>query len=178
MAKQYLSSIKIDLPSSSVVSGTASLAKTAQNHLQAQRSPNRREQQIGSKTREQLAKQIGYAMKTEHAGHLVNIIDQRTLERWSDYLDFDRSLRNKPRDPVDQADIEYLFQMLREAHATSLMTIRKQGIEQIELIVSESLEPEEEQKPHYLVEYDPGILGRIFGGQRLTKVMYDVYDGD
>ena len=176
MAKQHLSTIRVELPSSSVVDGTASLAKTAQNHLQAQRTPSREEQQIGNKTRQHLAKQIGHAMKGEHAQHLIDIIDRRSGERWADYVEYDRSIRDKPRDPVDQADVEYFCQKIREAHATSLLTIRKEAVNQIELTVAESLEPEEETRPQYVVEYEPGILGRFFGGQRTTKVMYDVSD--
>jgi hypothetical protein len=56
------------------------------------------------------------------------------------------------------------------------VAIRYDAVNQIEQVVSESLEPEEEKKPHYFVEYDPGILGRFFGGQRLTKVMYELPD--
>jgi hypothetical protein len=74
--------------------------------------------------------------------------------------------------------VEYFCQLIRQAHANSLMAIRNEAVEQIERTVSESLEPDEEMKPHYLVEYDPGIMGRFFGGQRLTKVVYDAFDGD
>jgi hypothetical protein len=117
-------------------------------------------------------------MKGEHAQHLVQIIDQRGMERWGDFVDYDRSIRDKPRDPADQADVEYFCQLTRQAHANSLMAIRNEAVNQIEQTVYESLEPEEEKKPRYVVEYDPGILGRLFGGQRTTKVMYDVFDGD
>jgi hypothetical protein len=168
--------IKLELPSSSVVSGTSALAKAAQNHLQSQRAPSREEQQIGHKTRQGLAKQIGYAIKEEHAQHLVQIIDERSMERWAEFVDYDRTIRDKPRAPVDQADVEYFNQKIREAHAASLVTIRKEAVNLIEQVVSESIDPEEEKRPQYVVEYEPGIMGKLFGGQRMTRVLYELPD--
>jgi hypothetical protein len=178
MTKQHTNPVRVELPSSSVVSGMASLAKTAQNHLQAQQAATREEQQIGTKTRQQMARQIGHAMISEHGQHLVDILDRRTIERLSDYVDFDRSIRDKPRDAADQADVEFFCQLLREANVTSKLTIRQQAVERIEQIVTESLEPVKEKRPHYIVQRTPGFFGSIIGGETWTRVVYDVPGGD
>lgn len=176
MAHNQQSAIKFELPSSSSMRGTEAMARAAQTNLQSQRSPTAEERQIAGKLQQHIAKQIGYAAKGAHGEHLAQILSIRTIQFMDEFIAYDRSVREKPRDMLDQADMEAFCQEVRQAHANSLLFFRTSAVEQIEAQVNLSLEPEGEKKPKYIVEYDPGFLGRLFGGQRTTKVLYDYAD--
>jgi len=172
MAKQQ-SMTTIELPSSSVVTSAATMSDVAQNHLQIQRGPSKQESQVADKTRLYLAQQIGHAILTEHATHLIGVIDQRAIARWVEFVEYDRSIREQSHHPLDQADIEAFNQAVRQGHANSALSLRMHAATIIEAHAIKSLEPEEEKQERRIIEQEPGLWGWLFGGQRVTRVVYE-----
>jgi hypothetical protein len=165
------STTSIQLPSSSVVTSAATMSDEAQTHLQTQRAPSKQEIQVADKVRLHLAKQIGAAIKTEHAAHLIAVLDQRAIGRWAEFVDYDRAIREQVRNSIDQADIEAFNQAIRQGHADSLLSLRQRAATVIEGIAGESLDPDDDPKPSYTVVEKPPLWG-LFGGQEITRVVY------
>lgn len=172
MAKQQ-NSATIQLPSSKLDRNTAGLSNTIQNHLQIQRAPSKQEVQVADKLHLQMMIQVATAVKQRQGSILIQRIDEQTIQGWADFVDFDRSIRDQPRNLYDQADVEALCQQIRQDEADSQLEIRRQAATVIEAMVGRSVEPEEEKQERRIIEQEPGLWGKLFGGQRITRVVYD-----
>lgn len=134
------------------------------------RTESREIEAITTKLHTQLALQAGAAIKVAHGSRLVHTTSQHTLEWFDQFVEFDRTIREKKRSDEDQADLEVFCHAVRQAHANSLLAIRQAGVEQIETIIVKPLDPPIESGEEVIVEQVPGLWGRLVGGQKITRI--------
>lgn len=169
MTKTTQSALKFEAPAASLVSGAGALVLPA---LVREGQPlTRGERVVGEKLRTDLVRETAIALKGEHGARLAQTVTMRAVERFSDYVEFEREIRDKARDNVqDQADVVAFCQVVRQAHGNSQLAIRHTVVERIEEIVSAPLDPPAEAQEEVIIEQKPGLLGWIFGGQQVTRV--------
>jgi hypothetical protein len=169
MSKTTESSLKFEAPAASLVSGAGALVLPV---LVREGQPlTKAERVVGEKLRTDLVRETAIAIKGEQGARLTQTVTMRAVQRFSDYVDFEREIRDKPRgNAQDQADVAAFCQVMRQAHGNSQLAIRHTVVERIEEIVSAPLDPPAEAQEEVIVEHKPGLLGWIFGGQQVTRV--------
>lgn len=170
MTTKQANALKVELPAVARLPGGGALALSAQALLQQGRTPNRAEAAITDQLRTDLAMQVGVAVKMEHAEQLAQTITLRTVQRFDEFLTFERTIRDQKRHADDQADLEVFCHAVRQSQANTLLAIRQAGLNRIETIVLNPLDPPAEVKEEVIIEQKPGLLGRLFGGQQVTRV--------
>ncbi len=163
--------IRFEAPSAPDVPGTNAIVRAAHTQLQASWEPTREEQAINRRLRTDLVNQAGIAIKTQHAGQLSQTVSQHSLERFSEYINFERTILDQTRNDADQADLEAFCRILRTLEGNTLLAIRAAGIDQLEGIILNPLNPvHSEPTEEIIIERVPGFLGQLFGGQQVTRV--------
>lgn len=170
MTTKPLHLLKVALPDDALVPGAGALAVSAQTLLHQSRTPNRAEQAITDKLRIDLAMQVGVAVKMEQAEQLAQTITLRTVQRFDEFIAFERTIRAQKRHADDQADLEVFCHAVRQSQANTLFAIRQAGLNRIETIILNPLDPPAEAQEEVIIEQKPGLLGRLFGGQQVTRV--------
>ena len=172
MTKKTESTLKFDPLATPLLSGTSALAVPTPTLTRNARPPTRQEQHISDHLRTDLALQLGVVIKGDHAERLAQTVSMRTAQRFVEYVDFDRAIRDQPRsNEVDQADVAAFCQVVRQAHCTSLLAIRQATVNKLEEVVLNPLDPPDEMAEEVIVEHQPGVLGWLFGGQQVTRVL-------
>jgi hypothetical protein len=170
MAQQKRESLKFEAPHEADIPGAGALMMATQAQLLMNLGPTRAEQAIAHKLRADLAMQVGMTIKAEHAERLAQTISEHTLERYSEFLDLERSILEKKRNEADQRDMEAFCRDMRQRQGNTLLAIRQAGINQVEGIVVSPLTPPSEPEEEVIIEQVPGLFGRLLGGHHVTRV--------
>ena len=170
MAKSEPGLITIEMPSSALSPGTSSVAAPVSALTRGSRSLTKEEEYIGNKLRTDLAIQIGTAIKAEHAAHLSQILTQRSVIRFDEYVAFDREIMDRHRaNADDQADVVAFCTAMRRSQANTLLAVRQGGVNKLEETVMTPLDPPQERE-EVIIEQRPGLLGKLLLGQTVTTV--------
>ena len=172
MPKKQAGTIHLELPSSSLSPNNAGLVAVPVASLtRGSRQLTDEEAFISNKLRTDLAVQLGYAIKGEHGQHLTQLVTQRGLTRFAEYLEFDRAILDRPwANADDQADMVAFAIAMRQAQANTQIGIRNGVVNRIEEAAITPLEPPEKQGEDVIIEKKPGLLGALFGGIEVTRV--------
>lgn len=170
MANKQTSQLKVELPSVVPEPGMGTSMVSVRGALSMSEPPKREIRAIAEKMQIDVAKQEGSAIKAAHGARLVHSISLQTMQRFDEFVAVDRSIRSKQRPEQDQADIEVFCHAVRQAQATSLLAIRQAAAQSIETIILTPLDPPEERGEQVIVEQTPGLMGRLFGGQKVTRI--------
>jgi hypothetical protein len=153
----------LQLPSASLRRHGNALAHTPKAQLQTFRAPSQKELAVAALVREDLAKQRGVAIKTEHAQGLAQVLALRSRARIVEFIDSSDELRSRTRPLEDQADVEAVDEFFRQYLLEAQVAILQGGVEQLLAIGASPLEPETEE---VIEEQLPGLIGRLFGQKR------------
>ena len=172
MTKKPESTLKFNSLAASILPGTGALAVPTTLLTRNGRPPTRQEEYISQKLRTDLTLQVAVAVKGEHGARLAQTLSVRTVQRFDEYVAFERAIRDQPRtNEADQADVEAFCQAVRQGQCTSLLAIRQATLNKIEEIILTPIDPPDEVGEEVIVEQKPGLLGWLFGGQQVTRVL-------
>jgi hypothetical protein len=170
MANKKQSTATPDISTPALLPGTASYNVMARNLVGNGRPSTRAEQAISEQLRENLIRQMGIAIKTDHAERLTTDQDQRTLQHYDNYLASEEALLAQERSQGRQAELEAFSDTIRQLDQRSLVAIRQGAVDNIESIAVQPFDTSPRETEEVIIEHTPGLLGRIFGGQQVTRV--------
>lgn len=128
------------------------------------------EREIGRQLRIYAAEQTAVTIRGDYGAQLSFNFTRRTYDRIDEFVYLSREIREKERHPEDQAVMEKVCDHLVESEVNTQLAFRQSVVNELGRINLEPFDYEQEGE-QVVIEQRPGLLGRLLGGQTVTRVM-------